>query len=71
MDSSMREELAKRVLAIASAQSRCRCFDLVIDFTVGTADLIEFELQRDRCFVMLHEYGPQVAAKAFSPGDAL
>ena len=71
IDSSLREELAKRLFAIVCAQSRCGCFDLVIDFTVGTADLVEFELQRDRCFVIWNEHRPQVAAIAFSPGDPL
>src|SRR5262249_2008463 len=69
IDSSVREELAKRVFAIVCAQSRCRCFDLVIDFTARTADLVELEVQRDPSFVIWNENGPQVAAQAVSPGD--
>src|SRR5262245_10483220 len=60
-DSSVREELPKRVFATACAQSRCRCFDLVIDPTVRTADLVELEVQRDSCFVIWNEDGAQVA----------
>lgn len=62
IDSSVREELAKRVFAIVCAESRCRCFDLVIDFTTRTADLVELEVQRHPCFVIWNENGPQVAA---------
>ena len=62
INSSVRKDLAKRMFAMACIQSGCSCFDLVIDFTARTADLVELEVQRDPCIVIWNENGPQMAA---------